>query len=56
MLNNEGALVDHPKGLNNRFVYFCCHNFFIQGQNELREMYAHQFELHVFKSDEEFLW
>ena len=55
MLWNEGALLDHPKGLNNRFVYFCCRNFFIRGQNELRETCAYQFELHVSESDEEFL-
>jgi hypothetical protein len=55
MLNSEGASLDHPKGLNNRFVYFCCRNFFIRGQNELRETCAHQFELHVTESNEEFL-
>jgi hypothetical protein len=31
MLKNDGASLDHPKGLNNRFVYFCCKNFFIRG-------------------------
>ena len=55
MLRSEGALLDHPKGLNNRFVYFCCCNFFIQGQNELRETCTHQFELHFSESVEEFL-
>ena len=55
MLRSEGASLDHPKGLNNRFVYFCCRNFFIRGQNELRETCAHQFELHVSESGEEFL-
>jgi hypothetical protein len=55
MLNNEGASLDHPKGLNNRFVYFCCNNFFIRGQNELRDTCAHQFELQVNGSNEEFL-
>jgi hypothetical protein len=31
MLKSDGASLDHPKGLNNRFVYFCCKNFFIRG-------------------------
>jgi hypothetical protein len=55
MLASEGAALDHPRGLNNRFVYFCCRNFFIRGQNELRETSAHQFELHQNNDGEEFL-
>jgi hypothetical protein len=55
MLKSDGASLDHPKGLNNRFVYFCYRNYFIRGQNELRETCAHQFELHVNKNNEEFL-
>jgi hypothetical protein len=44
-----------PKGLNyNHFVYFCCQNIFIRGQNELRKMSVHQFKLHLSKSNEDF--
>jgi hypothetical protein len=31
MLKSSGAALDHPKGLNNQFVYFYCRNFFIRG-------------------------
>jgi hypothetical protein len=55
LIKSEGASLDHLKGLNQSFVYFCCRNFFIRGQNELRDTCAHQFELHVNDSGEEFL-
>ena len=55
MLDSDGASLHHPRGLNNRFVYFCCRNFFIRGQNELRETSAHQFELHENDDNEQYL-
>jgi hypothetical protein len=55
MLESYGAALNHPRGLNNRFMYFYCRNFFIHGQNELRETSAHQFQLHENDVGEEFL-
>lgn len=46
ILDSDGASLHNPRGLNNRFVYFCSRNFFIRSQNELRETSAHQFKLH----------
>ena len=32
LLSSDGASISHPRGLNSRFVYFCCRNFFIRDQ------------------------
>ena len=43
VLDSEGAMISHPRGLNSRMGYFLCKNFFIRGQNELQWMNANQF-------------
>ena len=38
MLASEGASINIPAGLNNRFVYFSTRNFFVRGGQELRDL------------------
>jgi len=54
VLASDGASLNHPRGLNNRFLYFCCRNLFIRSQQELRDTNAAQFELRVDENGIEF--
>jgi hypothetical protein len=55
VLGSDEASLSHPRGLNNRLLYFCCRNLFIRGQQELRDTNAAQFELHVDENGNEFI-
>lgn len=45
VLSSPAASLSTPTGLNYRFVYFYCRNFFIRGQDELRNTHVGQFQL-----------